>query len=118
MVEPRSRIAWVLVGLAVLAIGGCGGKVETSEDGTDSPSSGGAKSDAGTHGSNGGEPLGECKLGPSASKYPGVPCAWLGDGRCYAEKKDACNCVCPRDHDSVCWSDFPTGTTPTLVYCD
>ena len=105
--------SWLgFVVLACLA-GACGGKVEGSDETTDP--GGQTTSDGAAKKPGSGEALGECKLGPKA---PSTPCAWIGDGRCYSAKNEACNCICPRDHDSVCWSDFPSGTSPVVVYCD
>jgi len=92
---------------------GCGGKVEGAEEPSDPGES--SASDAAKKKPGSGTQLGECKLGPL---QPSKSCAWLGDGRCYETKSAACNCVCPRDHDSVCWSDFPDGTNPTVVHCE
>ena len=35
------------------------------------------------------------------------PCPWYAEGYCYPTKEEACNCICPRDRDSVCLSGFP-----------
>jgi hypothetical protein len=33
-------------------------------------------------------------------------CPYYADGLCYETKAAACNCVCPRDHDSWCSSEL------------
>lgn len=107
----------VLIAL-VLALSSCGGSVERD------PGTGGAASSAGgasAGGSGGGwssEPLDECNPGFSHYQNPTSPCPWLADGLCYAEKKDACACVCPKHADSVCVSDFPDPSgAPVAVTC-
>lgn len=60
-------------------------------------------------GSKGDTELGECQLGFPASGT-NKPCAWIADNRCYESRQMACNCACPRDHDSVCTSGFGAGT--------
>ncbi len=104
----RRFAAVVFVGFLV----GCGGRVDqTSEpvvaadgdggDGVDDPWAG--------------APLGACKLGHPVKA--GEPCLWQSAGLCYSSKHDACNCACPRDHDSICFSDYPEDGSPVEVSC-
>lgn len=61
-------------------------------------------------------PLGTCHLGPAPLF---ARCDWLADGRCYESKKEACDCICPRDYDSICVSGFYAGLDGrTEVYCN
>ncbi len=48
----------------------------------------------------------------------GAECMWLAEGRCYAEKLEACACICPLDHESICSSGFPRDSGRTPVYCN
>jgi len=84
---------------AALLVAACGGRVET--DGESGPSNGAYGS--GDEPASGAGPLGPCVLG---SKPSGQSCPYLGDGRCYPTKAAACNCICPRDHDSWCVTDM------------
>ena len=63
--------------------------------------------------------LGECVEGFEPQAEPERSCNWLGDdGLCYDTREAACNCVCPRDHDSFCLSGFYDGEgSRTEVYC-
>lgn len=51
--------------------------------------------------------LGACKLGRKEDWRE--PCAWVADGRCYADREMACNCACPRSRNSQCVSGFEDG---------
>lgn len=92
-----------------LLLVGCGGIVESGPHESSSESSSAAQ--AGARGSSsqpaGDTELGECVLGPAES-YD-VPCAWVAAGRCYEQREMACNCSCPRSHDSQCVSSFDSG---------
>ncbi len=105
--------------LLVLA-SACGGQIEREPGGGGSSGSGqSAAGGAGAGTSFPSKPLGECKPGFSRYQNPTLPCPWLGDGLCYEDKDAACACVCPKDHDSWCASDFPgPGGAPTQVTCD
>lgn len=106
------RWAWarwfVIAGCAALA-GACGGKVlQPQRTGS---GAGGAGPDGGssTNYNNPSHALGDCHPGTALSS--GTPCPWLGDdGLCYPNVDAACNCVCPRDHASVCVAGFPGGS--------
>lgn len=120
-----------LLGCAALLASACGGRVdESAEDpGEPSPLEDPTSSESATAGSAAtassaaaaaGSPpatdnpdadteLGECVLGPLEYSSPGKPCAWVTGGRCYAKRAMACNCACPRTHDSLCVSGFEGG---------
>ena len=103
--------------LAALLVVACGGVVETSHQ----PGENTSKSTTGTSGkaskSNDGSTdnpdadtdLGSCKLGPKENYGSDKPCAWVADGLCYDSRDMACNCVCPRSHNSQCASGFESG---------
>lgn len=115
----RSVLAFAVV-VAVLA-SACGGDVSRDPGGAGGSSAGGSGAASGSGASAGfpSKPLGECKPGFSHYQYPTLPCPWLGDGLCYAQKDEACACVCPQDHDSWCMSDFPAEEGETaLVTCE
>lgn len=114
--------------LVLLVLGGCGGRVDIDgpypEDeasgGTTGQASGGASNEGLGDGETGGGfeegELPPCELGP---RYPSPECSWLADDRCYAKRRDACACVCPRDRASFCTSGFPGGPgSPTEVMCE
>jgi hypothetical protein len=62
--------------------------------------------------------LGECKLGVPAYGESAYPCPWVAGDRCYGTRAMACNCVCPRDHDSQCSSGFEGGPDGRVdVFC-
>lgn len=118
-----------LFGLTLCALSACGGRVEAPPDGSGSSSSE-SESDptpvAAAGKSNGGSPddpsrgkLGDCKPGFARSDSSHT-CDWLTpEGLCYASKEAACNCTCPRDHDSVCVSGFYDGPgRETKVICN
>lgn len=61
--------------------------------------------------------LDECKPGFSPSRSD-KPCNWLAKGLCYLTKPAACSCICPRDGESTCYSDFYGGEdSETRVFC-
>lgn len=61
--------------------------------------------------------LGECRRGPIETYSE--PCPWVADHRCYRTREMACNCACPRSHDSVCLSGFDAGEDGHVaVSCD
>lgn len=100
----------------------CGGRIEsdsgtgggTGTDGAGPDGSGEGGASAGPSGS----PLGACEGGFERS-VDGPPCNWVdGDDLCYSTKDEACNCICPRDRDSVCSSGFFRGEgNSTPVSC-
>lgn len=100
----RGWFRWVIVACLCGLPAGCGGKV-VQQGGT----SGAGGTDGGSNSTDyPSHSLGACHLGPLLSDA--TTCPWLGsDGRCYQTVDDACNCVCPRDHASVCVSGFPGG---------
>jgi hypothetical protein len=97
----------------------CGGVVETSHEPGESTS----KSTNGTSGASGksdksgkstDDPdadtdLGSCEFGPKENYGSDKPCAWVADGLCYDTREMACNCACPRSHNSQCVSGFESG---------
>ncbi len=95
----------------------CGGVVETSHE----PDETASKSTSGTSGKSGKSngdstdnpdadvDLGSCELGPKENYASDDPCAWVADGRCYDTREMACNCACPRSHNSACVSGFEGG---------
>ncbi len=96
---------WIVLVCCCGLFAACGGKVvQQGSTGT-----GGSSTDGGSNNTNyPGHTLGDCHLGELPSSA--TTCPWLGDdGRCYPTVDDACNCVCPRDHASVCVSGFPGG---------
>ena len=90
---------------------GCGGNVEREpgEPSEAEPGDSGSKPGAGDLSSKGGTALGDCKLGALEYKDYDAPCAWVAEGRCYAEREMACNCSCPRSGTSLCISGFEGG---------
>jgi hypothetical protein len=110
---------------------GCGGKYEEPGSGTGTsdpaPSSAGSSAAEGKAGASSGtasplpsHDLGECKPGFERATNPTRACNWLLDsGMCFDTNDAACACVCPTDHDSVCWSPFYEGAgSATPVHCD
>jgi hypothetical protein len=63
--------------------------------------------------------LATCTPGFVRAEHFERPCHWLTEsGQCFDELNAACACVCPRDRDSVCWSDFDDGPdSATFVGC-
>lgn len=80
---------------AKLPSGAAGGSSKSASGSTDNP-------DADTD-------LGACTLGPAENYSSDRPCAWVADMRCYDTHEMACNCACPRTHDSQCTSGFDAG---------
>jgi hypothetical protein len=115
---------WVCFGL-LLAVGACGGRSERqeSDDGAASATNGdddqqGGGDDQGDDDAPGDEvTLPGCERGPVDQGQMGAECLWLADGRCYADKLEACACICPVSHESICSSGFPSDAGRTLVYC-
>ena len=90
----------------------CGGVVETSNDpGKSTPTKSTTKQggSSGTDNPGADTDLGDCKLGPAENYASDVPCAWVANDRCYDTHDMACNCACPRSHDSQCVSGFEAG---------
>jgi hypothetical protein len=87
--------------IAILALGGCGGKTERGGEGV--------LLTEGGSGSGGPPitPLGACELGFVWENDPSRPCPWIAEGRCYDTKEEACACICPRDRKSFCVSPSP-----------
>jgi hypothetical protein len=107
---------------ACIAIAACGGVVKTGEpvpgSSSDPPSSSG--------GASGTKPKGDppptvdlppCKLGFDPTDQPEKPCPYTVDGRCYAEKLDACGCACKGQSGLTCVSGFPELDGTTEVTC-
>lgn len=116
----------LLFGLSLCAVLACGGRVESPPDGSGSgsqedpnPAAAAGKSNGGSSDDSSRGKLGPCKPGFGRSD-PSLTCDWLTpEGLCYSSKEEACNCTCPRDHDSVCVSGFYDGPGgETKVYCD
>jgi hypothetical protein len=115
---------WVSIGFLLVVVG-CGGRSQSREadDGSPAVSEG---DDDGQGNSNGhqGAPGDEvslpgCELGDRDAGFRGEQCLWLAEGRCYAEKLEACACICPSGNGSVCSSGFDdpvNGRVP--VYCN
>jgi hypothetical protein len=102
--------------LAVIALGivGCGGVVEGGsrdpEQGTEQPSGEPAKQGADSSGLDDPDAdteLGSCVLGKG--ERGDEPCAWVANELCYDTREMACNCACPRNHNSQCASGFEAG---------
>lgn len=119
------RRAWVCFGL-VLSLAACGGRSERQDGGDDGMASPGADDGETAENSNddGSDDvpgddvaLPGCELGPRDEGQSGADCLWLAKGRCYADKLEACACICPRDHESICSSGFESEAGRTLVSC-
>ncbi len=112
---------WVCFGLSLL-LGACGGRSERHEGGDDGAASPVTKGDEPGGGDDDGPgdevTLPGCDLGPADRGGMGAECMWLAEGRCYAEKLEACACICPLDHQSICSSGFPSDSGRTPVYCN
>jgi hypothetical protein len=110
---------------AVLAIG-CGGRIDggSKDPGENQPSktptpSSPASSHPPTDNPDADTELGACVRGPLEYAEPYQPCAWVADNRCYDTREMACNCACPRSHDSQCASGFDGGPDGHVwVSCD
>jgi hypothetical protein len=117
------------LGICALAysLTGCGGHVEGggSNDPGESTSGKQPAPSNTSSSSNADNPdadtdLGDCTLGPL--EYGGSdsdkPCPWATNNRCYETREMACNCACPRSHDSQCVSGFDAGADGhVLVSC-
>lgn len=118
--------SWLLISAAV-ALAACGGRVLDRSESDDSGANrapgmaGGDEQNGGSAGSSSSFPshrLGTCVPGFDPAQHPERSCKWLDEkGKCYDTKDDACACICPTDHDSICFSDFPEGTPPRHVSC-
>jgi hypothetical protein len=117
---------WVCFGLA-LWVAACGGRSERQEGsddggavhGDDDVEGGDKPNDDDDNDVPGDDvALPSCELGPRDEGQSGEDCLWLAKGRCYADKLEACACVCPRDRESICSSDFDNeaGRTPVSCY--
>jgi len=130
------RLRTGVLALGLLGLAACGGRA-VEEPGSDSGSSAGAGSgdskpnqplsQAGGAGKPGVTPslpshnLGTCKPGFSRAEQPDRNCNWLTEsGLCFDKLSGACDCICPRTGDSVCFTAFDGGGTnaATLVYCE
>jgi hypothetical protein len=92
---------------------GCGGKLEDDDDGEAEERGRGSDSEAPSITSI--TELPPCRLGFDPNLEPTRPCDWLANDLCYAQKLEACACICPRNRtDSLCSSGFyfPDGRTP------
>ncbi len=110
----RLAIGLGLMLLALPLAAACGGVVETSHDpgkSTATQSSGAAGKSMGnaTDNPDANTDLGDCKLGPAENYASDLACAWVADAHCYATREMACNCACPRSHNSQCVSGFESG---------
>jgi hypothetical protein len=105
--------------LAVLPLSACGGRVDggstdAGEKPTKTPTPAATSSSPPGSWSPSDNPdadtdLGDCTLGPREYSIPDKPCAWVADNRCYDTREMACNCACPRSHNSQCVSGFDDG---------
>ena len=105
-----------LLALLLPWVAACGGVVETSHDpgestGKATTTTGGKSAGTGTGTDNpdADTDLGDCKLGPKENYASDAPCAWVADSHCYDTREMACNCACPRSHNSACVSGFDGG---------
>lgn len=113
---------WVCFGLSLL-LGACGGRSERHEGGDDGAASPSTKGEEPGGDDDDDVPGNEvtlpgCDLGPADRGAMGADCMWLAEGRCYADKLEACACICPLDHESICSSGFPSDSGRTPVYCN
>jgi hypothetical protein len=104
----------LLAALLAVACGGIveGGSRQSKESAPASGQSGSGSGQSSAHGSdnpNADTDLGDCVLGVPEQKADNGDCAWVADGRCYEARDMACNCSCPRSHDSQCVSGFEAG---------
>jgi hypothetical protein len=112
-----------LVTLALPLFAACGGVVE---GGSHDPGEGTSKStptasapDQSRNNADADTELGDCTLGPTENLASDQACAWVADKRCYQTREMACNCACPRSHDSQCASGWDSGPTGHVwVACD
>ena len=130
LLAPRQAMRLILPLFALAGFAACGGRVELPAPGAEDAGIPAPASSTGQAGSvgKGGVPssslpsheLGVCKPGFDPASDPRRACNWLNKaGMCFSTRDEACACVCPLDHDSVCWSPFPGGTAdPRLVQCD
>lgn len=115
----------------VIALVACGGRYEepgSGGSGTSTPAGSSAGSDSGQKSDSSSgttvtlpqQDLGVCTPGFERATEPGRSCNWLTEaGVCFDTKDGACDCICPRTQDSLCWSDFDDGPgSATLVHCD
>lgn len=102
---------------ALVLVFGCGGRVERGPEGDDPEAAAGnaampSKSGSGHTESPGIDPVADTLLGPCVLGRPeasAATCPWVADHLCYDARQMACNCSCPRDHDSQCLSSFAAG---------
>jgi hypothetical protein len=90
---------------------GCGGHVEEKPGNQQAAGTAGATAEDDPWA---GAPLGACKPGFEPGNET---CFWRSNGLCYATKHDACNCACPKDRDSICFSSYPDDGSPVEVSC-
>jgi hypothetical protein len=110
---------------AALVLPACGGRAvgggsSGSTEGKTDPNPTPADSSAPSSGINpdADTELGACKLGPLEESDYDKPCAWVANEHCYDTHDMACNCACPRSHDSQCISGFAEGPNGhVLVSC-
>src|SRR5258706_992658 len=97
--------------LALATLSACGGQVKggSSDPAENMPiktppkaASGGsaARADNGADNPDADTDLGDCQLGPAEYGQSDDPCPWVADDRCYQTREMACNCACPRSHNS------------------
>jgi hypothetical protein len=96
----------------------CGGQVDDGGEKDPTGAPGSPSGDSGTDEDDpwSGVPLGDCQGGFKPGN-PEEPCVWKVGKLCYPTKHDACNCACPKDHDSICSSGYPDGFGPVEVFC-
>lgn len=112
------RVFALIFALGFVAVS-CGGQVDDGGDeepGGGQGATGNPQSDADTDDPWNGSPLGDCQGGFKPGD-PQQPCTWKVGKLCYPTKNAACNCACPKDHDSVCSSGYPDGFSPVEVFC-
>jgi hypothetical protein len=116
---------------ALVSTPACGGRVQTRSgdpgepDPVDTPAPSSTRpadsvpKPTGTDNPDADIELGACKLGPRESEETTNTCAWVVDERCYETHDAACNCACPRSHNSQCTSGFEEGPDGHVwVACD
>lgn len=129
----KQHLILPVVGVSLCLVAACGGQVEGESGGdpaeeaddepTDDPESSNDDSEEPSPPDSdepgpGERQLAECELGfePYSADQP---CNWVADGLCYETKEEACDCICPRDADSVCLSGFYDGPdSQTEVICN
>ena len=112
------HLSWLLW-VALLAGAACGGNVDQREE-ESAGAAGSSSTAAATEEAE--DPntrrLGQCEPGFDPLDEPGKECLFLGDdGLCYKEVDDACDCVCPRNSNSTCFSGYLGSSDTQEVWC-